>query len=63
MPNEKAVYAAHLCRTEARLTDCADTRVALLSLARAIEAANAEPRDSIPPADPGPDRPRPTDRP
>ncbi len=38
MPNE-AARAARLCRDEARLTDCADERVALLCLARALETA------------------------
>ena len=38
MSNE-ATRAARLCRHEARLTDCTDTRVALLCLARALETA------------------------
>lgn len=63
MPDENALSAANLCRNEARLTDCADTRVALLSLARAIEAANADPRRNSRPAGSSPDRPAPSDRP
>ena len=41
MSNENPITAARLCRHEALLTDCAETRIALLSLARALEAAEA----------------------
>ena len=41
MWNDNAITAARRCRHEALLTDCAETRMALLSIARALEAANA----------------------
>jgi hypothetical protein len=41
MPNETARSAARLCRREAHLTHCSATRTALLSLARALERAQA----------------------
>jgi hypothetical protein len=42
MPRDDPLAVASLCRLEASRTDCADMRSALMSLARAIEAANAE---------------------
>lgn len=55
MPNETVRAAAYLCRQEAHLTDCADTRAALLCLARALEAAEAaEKRERARHSDPRP---------
>ena len=55
MPNETARSAARLCRREARLTHCSDTRTALLCLARALERAQAsEKKEGARHSDPSP---------
>ena len=44
MSNQTAQSTALQCRQEAHRTDCADTRTALLSIARALEAVERKSR-------------------